>query len=60
MKTINNQRQVTMVLLNSWGKLSKYGDANRLKKGRLKTERKNRQKRMVEKSKNNKKFARIE
>jgi len=48
MKTIINDRPVTMVLLNSWGKLSKYGDSNRLKKWLLKTERRIRKKRLTQ------------
>ncbi|MFV2057985.1 MAG: serine hydrolase [Thiohalomonadales bacterium] len=47
MKTVINGRPVTMVLLNSWGKLSKYGDSNRLKKWLLKTERRIRKKRLA-------------
>lgn len=39
MKTIINDRPVIMVLLNSWGKLSKYGDSNRIKAWLTKTER---------------------
>ena len=39
MKTKINERPVIMVLLNSWGKLSKYGDSNRIKKWLTKTER---------------------
>ena len=33
-------RPLTIVLLNSWGKLSKYGDANRIKTWLLQTEQK--------------------
>lgn len=33
-------RPVTIVLLNSWGKLSKYGDANRIKTWLIQTEQK--------------------
>ena len=40
MKTEINDRPVIIVLLDSWGKLSKYGDSNRLKKWLIKTERK--------------------
>ena len=39
MKTKINDRPVIMVLLNSWGKLSKYGDSNRIKAWLTKTER---------------------
>lgn len=38
MQTEINDRPVTIVLLNSWGKLSKYGDSNRIKKWLIKTE----------------------
>lgn len=38
MKTQINDRPVIMVLLNSWGKLSKYGDSNRIKTWLTKTE----------------------
>ncbi len=34
------ERPVTIILLNSWGKLSKYGDANRIKTWLLQTEQK--------------------
>lgn len=34
------ERPLTIVLLNSWGKLSKYGDANRIKHWLLKTQQK--------------------
>lgn len=44
MKTKINDRPVIMVLLNSWGKLSKYGDSNRIKNWLTKTERKIRKK----------------
>jgi D-alanyl-D-alanine endopeptidase (penicillin-binding protein 7) len=37
--TIAN-RPLVIVLLNSWGKLSKYGDSNRIRKWLLGTERK--------------------
>jgi D-alanyl-D-alanine endopeptidase (penicillin-binding protein 7) len=40
MKTEINDRPVIIVLLDSWGKLSKYGDSNRLKKWLIKTEHK--------------------
>lgn len=33
-------RPLTIILLNSWGKLSKYGDANRIKKWLIKAEQK--------------------
>ena len=39
MKTAVNERPVIMVLLNSWGKLSKYGDSKRIKNWLTKTER---------------------
>lgn len=39
MKTQINTRPVIIVLLESWGKLSKYGDSNRIKKWLIKTER---------------------
>ncbi len=39
MQTQINSRPVIIVLLESWGKLSKYGDSNRIKKWLLKTER---------------------
>ena len=38
MQTKINSRPVIIVLLDSWGKLSKYGDSNRIKKWLLKTE----------------------
>lgn len=38
MKTSINDRPVIMVLLNSWGKLSKYGDSNRIKNWLTKAE----------------------
>jgi D-alanyl-D-alanine endopeptidase (penicillin-binding protein 7) len=38
MKTRINDRPVIMVLLNSWGKLSKYGDSRRIKTWLTKTE----------------------
>lgn len=38
MQTEINDRPVIIVLLNSWGKLSKYGDSNRIKKWLTKTE----------------------
>jgi D-alanyl-D-alanine endopeptidase (penicillin-binding protein 7) len=34
------ERPITIVLLNSWGKLSKYGDANRIKTWLIQTEQK--------------------
>lgn len=40
MQTEINDRPVIMVLLNSWGKLSKYGDSNRIKAWLTKAERK--------------------
>lgn len=39
MQTKINARPVIIVLLESWGKLSKYGDSNRIKKWLTKTER---------------------
>ena len=39
MQTAINERPVIIVLLDSWGKLSKYGDSNRIKKWLIKTER---------------------
>jgi D-alanyl-D-alanine endopeptidase (penicillin-binding protein 7) len=39
MQTEIADRPVIIVLLNSWGKLSKYGDSNRIKKWLIKTER---------------------
>jgi D-alanyl-D-alanine endopeptidase (penicillin-binding protein 7) len=39
MQTKINNRPVIMVLLESWGKLSKYGDSNRIRKWLIKTER---------------------
>lgn len=39
MQTQINARPVIIVLLESWGKLSKYGDSNRIKQWILKTER---------------------
>ncbi len=39
MQTEINDRPVIIVLLESWGKLSKYGDSNRIKKWLVKTER---------------------
>lgn len=38
MQTSINQRPVVIVLLESWGKLSKYGDSNRIRKWLVKTE----------------------
>ena len=40
MQTEINERPVIIVLLESWGKLSKYGDSNRIKKWLTKTENK--------------------
>ena len=40
MQTEINARPVIIVLLNSWGKLSKYGDSNRIKTWLTKAERK--------------------
>jgi len=59
MKTTINDRPVTMVLLNSWGKLSKYGDSNRLKKWLLKTEGRIRKKRLSQGTANIKEVASI-
>ena len=39
MQTEINDRPVIIVLLESWGKLSKYGDSNRIKKWLIRTER---------------------
>jgi D-alanyl-D-alanine endopeptidase (penicillin-binding protein 7) len=39
MQTKINARPVIIVLLESWGRLSKYGDSNRIKKWLTKTER---------------------
>ena len=39
MQTKINARPVIIILLESWGKLSKYGDSNRIKKWLTKTER---------------------
>lgn len=39
MQATINSRPVTMVLLDSWGKLSKYGDANRVRDWLIRTER---------------------
>jgi D-alanyl-D-alanine endopeptidase (penicillin-binding protein 7) len=39
MQTEIHDRPLIIVLLNSWGKLSKYGDSNRIKKWLIKTER---------------------
>jgi D-alanyl-D-alanine endopeptidase (penicillin-binding protein 7) len=39
MQTEINDRPVIIVLLESWGKLSKYGDSNRIKKWLINTER---------------------
>ncbi|OGT20469.1 MAG: hypothetical protein A2V90_09645 [Gammaproteobacteria bacterium RBG_16_57_12] len=40
MKTVIGSRPVTIVLLNSWGKLSKYGDSQRIREWLIKVERK--------------------
>lgn len=39
MTGVINDRPVTLVLLNSWGKLSRYGDTNRVRDWVLRTER---------------------
>lgn len=39
MTGVINDRPVTLVLLNSWGKLSRYGDTNRVRDWLIKTER---------------------
>lgn len=39
MQAVIGDRPVIVVLLNSWGKLSKYGDANRIRDWLIKTER---------------------
>lgn len=39
MEAVIGDRPVVIVLLNSWGKLSKYGDANRIRDWLLKSER---------------------
>lgn len=39
MQSVIGERPVIIVLLNSWGKLSKYGDANRIRDWLLKSER---------------------
>ncbi len=39
MQAMIGDRPVIVVLLNSWGKLSKYGDANRIRDWLIKTER---------------------
>lgn len=39
MQTEINDRPITIILLESWGKRSKYGDSNRIRKWLLKTER---------------------
>ncbi|NOZ55050.1 MAG: peptidase S11 [Gammaproteobacteria bacterium] len=38
MKIKIGERPLILILLNSWGKLSKYGDSNRIKKWLIKTE----------------------
>lgn len=48
MQTEINDRPVIIVLLDSWGKLSKYGDSNRLKEWLIKTERKIKNKKVAE------------
>lgn len=40
MKLTMNQRPLVLVLLNSWGKLSKYGDTNRIKRWLINAENK--------------------
>lgn len=40
MRTTIAERPLVIVLLNSWGKLSKYGDANRIRSWLLDAERK--------------------
>ena len=40
MRTSVGDRPLTIILLNSWGKMSKYGDANRIKNWLIKTEEK--------------------
>lgn len=40
MRTRIANRPLAIILLNSWGRLSKYGDANRIRKWLLTTERK--------------------
>ncbi len=40
METVIGERPVIIVLLNSWGKLSKYGDSGRIRDWLLKAERK--------------------
>jgi len=47
MKTKIGERPLILVLLNSWGKLSKYGDSNRIKKWLIKTERTIRQRKLL-------------
>jgi D-alanyl-D-alanine endopeptidase (penicillin-binding protein 7) len=39
MTGVINDRPVTLVLLNSWGKLSRYGDSNRVRDWVIRTER---------------------
>lgn len=39
MTGVVNDRPVTLVLLNSWGKLSRYGDSNRIRDWLIRTER---------------------
>ena len=45
MKTTINDRPIVLVLLNSWGKLSKFGDSNRIKTWLSKVERNAKQRR---------------
>jgi len=47
MKITIGERPLILVLLNSWGKLSKYGDSNRIKKWLIKTERHVRQRNLL-------------
>jgi len=48
MKTAINKRPVIIVLLDSWGKLSKYGDSRRIKQWMLKTEHRIRNRKLAE------------
>jgi len=48
MKTAINDRPVIIVLLDSWGKLSKYGDSRRIKKWLMKTERRIKNRKLAE------------
>lgn len=50
MQTAINERPVIVVLLNSWGKLSKYGDSNRIKQWLTKTERLLKQRQFAERA----------